>query len=243
MTIEEAHYQFRLSMDRIDTLSNPDFNKAEVDWLLNEAQDIFIKQRISALSNPKRLGFEASQKRIDDLSTLVVKYPLQPAITPTLDSGVYEVDLAELLYTYLHFLSGYCDLQVDATCTKQVLLKFVQHDDYREALSDPFNSPSLEYIPFNYGRSSSTDHVSTSIYIYPSDYTITNVYLEYLKRPQRVSFGNYTYINGVVYPATTFELPEHTHSEIIDIATQIASLAIENPEYIQLRNQKVFSHE
>lgn len=243
MTIEEAHYQFRLSMDRIDTLSNPDFNKAEIDWLLNEAQDIFVKQRISAMSNPKRAGFEASQKRIDDLSTLVVKYPLQPYLIPTLDSGVYEVDLYDLAYTYLHFVSGYCELTLSNDCTTQVLLKFVQHDDYREALLDPFNSPSLEYIPFNFGRSSSSDHVSTSLYIYPSDYTINKVYVEYIKKPRRVSYGNYTYLDGTTLPATSFELPEHTHIEVIDLATQIASLAVENPEYIQLRNQKIMINE
>jgi len=39
------HYQFKVSMDRVDSASNSDFLPGEIDWLLNEAQDIFIEQR------------------------------------------------------------------------------------------------------------------------------------------------------------------------------------------------------
>lgn len=238
MTIAEAHYQFKLNMDRVDTQSNPGFRTEEIDFLLNEAQDIFIKRRINPLSNPKRMGFEHSQKRIDDLSSIVVKYPLQPYIVPTLDSGVYEVDLFKLLYTYLHLVSGKVELQVDDDCVKDVPLKFTQHDDYLIALRDPFNSPSTEFVPFNYGMSSSNEHTSTSIYMYPGIYTINKVYLEYIKKPRRVFYGNYTYADGVNYPPTTFELPESVHSEIVDIACELASLNVENPEYIRLKQTK-----
>lgn len=120
-------------------------------------------------------------------------------------------------------------------------LKFVQHDDYRESLRDPFNSPSLEFIPFNFGRASSD--TGSSMYIYPGEYTIPAVYIEYIKYPSRISFGNYTYLDGVVYPEATSELSEHTHPEIVDIACQVAALATENPEYIQLRNQKILIQE
>lgn len=240
MTITESHYQFKINMDRIDSLSNPDFRPEEIDWLLNEAQRIFVSQRISSQSNPKRKGFEGSQKRIDDLSTLVVKYPLQPYLIPIANNGVYEVILDSLAFPYLHLLSGYVELEVADNCLKEARLRFVQHDDYRETLKDPFNSPSQEFIPFNFGRSSTG---TSSIYMYPGQYTINKVYLEYLKRPRQVNLGNYTYIDGNVYPPTSFELPEHTHREIVDIACQIASLNVESPEYIRLRQEKVFLHE
>lgn len=45
MDVRSLHYQFKLNKDRIDTLVNQDFNVAEIDWLLNEAQLIFVKQR------------------------------------------------------------------------------------------------------------------------------------------------------------------------------------------------------
>jgi len=245
MTIQEAHYQFKLNKDRIDTLATEDFNAAEIDWLLNEAQMVFVKQRLGT-NNNKRKGFEAIQKRIDDLAKLVIKYPLQPAITPSVvDPGIYEVSISSLVYTYLQLISGYATVKLAEDCIIEgVPLKFMQHDDYRVALRDPFNEPSTEFIPYNTGRS--TNGSGTSIYLYggqlPND-AIQTIYLEYIKYPSKVSLGTYTYIDGVVYPATTFELSDHTHQEIVDIACQLAAINTDNPEYIQLKNMKISVHE
>lgn len=241
MDIQSLHYQFKLNMDRIDTLSNQDFNATEIDWLLNEAQLIFVKQRMSGASNLKRRGFEASQKRIDDLSTLVIKYPLQPALTPVLDSGVYELDLTNLSYPYFQLLAVQADVEIADDCVKRVPLRFIQHDDYLSALRDPFNKASEEFVPYNVGRASSS--TGSSLYIYPGSYLVLYVYPEYIKYPSKVSYGNYVYIDGVTYAAATLELPEHTHPEIVDIACQIASLNIENPEYIRLKQEKIFTQE
>ena len=240
MTITEAHYQFKLNMDRIDSQSTQDFNVAEIDWLLNEAALIFLKRRTST-SNKKQKGFEADQKRIDDLSTLVIKYPLQGQIVPIANFGVYELNLSDLAFEYFQLIALSGDVNISDNCVKKLQFKLIQHDDYIGVLKDPFNSPSQEFIPYNFGRSSVGN--SSSIYMYPGQYTISAVYPEYIKLPQKVSFGNYTYIDGNVYPPTTFDLPEHTHVEIIDIACEIAALNIENPEYIQLKTQKVFSQE
>lgn len=240
MTIAEAHYAFKMAMDRIDSLATPDFNILEIDWLLNEAQLLLIKTKFNG-NNARNRGFENTQKRVDDLASLVIKYPLQPAITPTLIStGVYEVPLSALTYKYLHFVAAKVDA-VANDCTYTVNLRFSQHDDYLDALQDPFNKPSLDSLLYNFGRSSSGS--GQSMYIYSGTYSVPKVYIEYIKYPQQVSYGNYTYIDGIVYPPTDFELPEQTHQEIIDLACQIAALNIENPEYIQLKNQRAFISE
>jgi hypothetical protein len=238
-SIKELHYAFDLGMDRFGTLSKENFNKAEKDWLLNEAQMIFLKRRTS-IKNNRNEGFEASQKRIDDLSTLVIKYPLQPGLVPTLNSNMYIIDLTDLVYTYYQLIDAYVDTILSENCVKSVPLKLIQHDDIRTVLRDPFNNASLEAIPYNFGRSATG---GSSIYIYPDKYKIALVYIEYIKLPSKVNYGNYVYINGTTYPETTLEFPEHTHSEIVDIACQIAALNIESPEYIQMKSQKVFEHE
>lgn len=232
MTAQEAHYEFKLLHDRVDTLSKEDFNPAEIDWFMNKAQLDFIKSRMSRLSNPKREGFEGSQKRIDDLSTLVVKFPEQPPIIPTLDQGVYEVPLSLLAQPYLQLIAAFADVTADTNCTKRISLRFVQHDDYRDALRDPFNSPSLEFLPYNFGRSSAQD--GSSIYIY-STLPVENVYLEYVKYPRQFSLGTYPYIDGSTIPTQTFELPAHTHPEIIAIAVRLAAMAVEDPNNLQLK--------
>ena len=240
MTISEMHQGFKLGMDRLDTMSNPDFNVAEIDWLLNEAQIIFINQLLSP-SKLRNRTFETHQMAIDDLSNLVIK--TEPAITPTLlDTGVYEVDLNNLMYPYMQLLSTYTSIDLGSDCTKNVLLKFIQHDDYRQSLKDPFNSPSLEFLPYNFGRSSSSGEFP-SMFIYtmglPSTYTYT-VFIDYLKRPTKMNFGGYKYIDGIVYSSTDCELHVNTHEKIVDIACQIASLNVQSPEYIQMKASKVF---
>ena len=141
----ELHYQFKLNLDRVDSLANPDLNPAEIDWLLNEAQLIFVKQRMG-MNNQKRSGFETSQKRIDDLGNLVIKFPLQPALTPTeVSPGVFEISLQNTLYSYMFLLDAWVDVEIETDCLKKTPLKFVQHDDFTETFRDPFNTDSLDY--------------------------------------------------------------------------------------------------
>lgn len=241
MSPRELHYQFKVNLDRVDSLSNPDFNAAEIDWFLNEAQLIFVKQRMSSRSNSKQKGFEESQKRIDDLGNLVIKFPLQTGITPILVSpGIYELPLASLTYPYLFLLDTWVEIQVNENCTKNVPLRFVQHDDYLQAVKDPFYSSHEEFIPYNIGRSSVLG--GESIYIY-SSFTVNSVFVEYIKYPAKISLGTYTYIDGVTYPEQTLESSVQTHQEIVDLACSLAGLSTQNPEYIQLRQTKLLINE
>jgi hypothetical protein len=236
MTLAELHYAFKLNMDRVDKASSTDFNTAEIDWLLNEAQLTFIKRRLN--SSP---SYEANQKTTDELSSIHIKYPLQPIIQPIkVEDGIYEIPLNLLTYPYFRLL------RLTATannkgCTNNAILKFMQTDDLSEVLVDPFNSPNSEFIPYNFGRSSSND--GSSIYAYSSGINLSNVKIEYIKTPARVNFGNYAYIDGSLLPQQGLETPESTHQEIVDIACQIAGLNIENPEYIQLRDRKIIINE
>jgi hypothetical protein len=74
-------------------------------------------------------------------------------------------------------------------------------------------------------------------------YPISQVYIEYIKLPSRVSMGTYKYIDGVTYPESTFETAPHTHQEIIDIACSLAALNTQSPEYTQLKSLKTTINE
>ena len=79
--------------------------------------------------------------------------------------------------------------------------------------------------------------------MYPGVYSLGGAIIEYIKQPAKIRYGGYVYIDGVTYATQQCELPEHVHSEIVDLAVQIASGIIESPEYVQLKAQKVFMHE
>jgi len=72
MDITEMHLNIDLELNKLNSNLYEIILPQEKDYFLNRAQERFIKQRYGALSNPKRQGFEMSQKRIDDLRNLLV---------------------------------------------------------------------------------------------------------------------------------------------------------------------------
>lgn len=238
MSINELHYDFKLKQNRIDALTNKDFNAAEIDWLLNEAQLIFIKQRFTTTNKLKK-GFETTKKRIEDLSNLVVKYPIQPALVPALVNNTLSIDLDNLVYNHIFIISAYANV-IFPTCELVIPMKFIQHDDYLQANRDPFNNSGKEFILFNLGMNSIGN---TSMFIYPNNLNIKNINIEYIRYPDRVSLGNYVYIDGVTYPAKTLSVSEQSHSEIVDIAVMLATTASQIPEFLQLNNYKLQNNE
>lgn len=240
LNTQELHYDFKLKLDKIDSLSMPDFNIAQIDWLLNEAQDVFTKQRYQ-INNVYQSGFEASQKRYDDLKSLHIKFPLQPALTLTNLSGVYELALSDLEYDYWFLTRATVETFDQDACVHTAIVKMTQSDDLSEALRDPFNSPHGEEIPGNFGRSSSG--TGSSLYLYPGTLVLGRAYVEYIKRPRKMYVSAYTYIDGTTTTPQDCELPEHTHSEIVDIAVQLASSITQNPSLAQASQFKLLKHE
>ena len=78
MTISEAHRAFRFGLDKMDGLNAPNFLPEEIDLLLNQAQERFIKQRYDN-TNVKRTGFEQDEKRTEDLKEILESTILSPA--------------------------------------------------------------------------------------------------------------------------------------------------------------------
>lgn len=239
MTVQELRYDFKVKYDKVDSQSKENFNPAEIDWILNRAQETLIKRRYGQ-NNLYRTGFEGTQKRIDDLSTLVVKYPKQPEV-PVINLGdnVYELPLDNLQHPYLFFLRGKVQI-VKPSCTVWARMQPVQHDDFDDALDDPFNSPSNEFIPYNFGRSSAG---KSSIFLYSGGEILTKARVEYIKYPRRISGGDYVYINGVQYSEQTSELPEHMHTELVDVAVEIASSITEDPNFLQIKKMQALNAE
>ena len=240
MTVEELHYQFILAKDAVDALKHHTFNRAQIDFLLNDAQIRLIRAKTSG-ENEKLLGYEQTQKLTDEFSTLHIKYPLQPFIQLIDHGGIYELDLTKLKYPYLRLLNGEVEVQTAPNCKKIVNLKFVQSDDIKIAFRDPFNSPSNEFIPYNIGRNSDGS-ASSSLYIYPGTLKAYKANIEYLKYPERISFGGYVYLDNVTYPKATSELPNEIHHKIVDKAVELGATYIMDPS-VSTFHQLAYSYD
>lgn len=98
MDIVEMHRAFKIGIDKIDSQQVPPFENEEIDLLLNQGQDRFVKQRYGG-NNVYKTGFEQTQKRIDDLRTIVVRQDgsVKPFVN---EDNVYEFSVPRD-YNYL----------------------------------------------------------------------------------------------------------------------------------------------
>jgi hypothetical protein len=233
MTIQELHYDFKIKVDKIDSLQEANFKPWEIDWILNLAIDTFVDNVYS--------DFEKNQSSIDDLIILVVKSPaIQPAITPSqISTGIYEAPLDNLIYPYEHLIRCTADVIKDNCPSKNIVAKPIQHDDLSLLLRDAHNEPSYEWqsLPYTNGKGTNLSNQVGSIYLYTNgNFTITKVYPEYIKRPAYVHIGTYTNLQGSA-TLTECDLPEQSHRKIVDMAVLITKSGIlESPEYLKLQN-------
>lgn len=239
MTIQEAHRQFRFILDKADGANYPNFRPEEIDLLLNIAQDRYVKQRYGA-NNPKRSGVEQDQKRTEDLKALIQEAAVLAGsrrsnninygsylISLTTDhwftiyeraiisyEGCNETLSATVSGTYLDLVPGPVFTRGGAgyaeTTGKYAKVIPTSHLEINNVLDDEFNKPdknTVLRVEFNNKVELYVDPVATlKYYLY-----------RYIKKPVRVSLtGN-----------TTFELSDHTHSEIVDEAVKIALENIE----------------
>ncbi len=74
MTVNEMHIAVNLGVQKLASFQVDNLLPEEIDHELNLSQLRFVKQRFNARSNRQGKGFEQSQKRIDDLKSLIVEH-------------------------------------------------------------------------------------------------------------------------------------------------------------------------
>lgn len=217
MTPAEMHLAFKLGYDKLDSAGYPDILPSEIDFLLNKAQDRFVKQRYGP-SNNKKQSFEETQKRTDDIKALVKNADIVPlantidnidanaqfAILPT-DYWFTVQERASITYTGCH----------NTPVTAIVKVEVARHDDFNIIISNPFEKPDNETVLrlMSYDRAELVHAPGTVLNTY---------YLRYIKEPVRISLS----------PSVSCELSEHTHEEIV---TEAISIALETIEAMRTR--------
>lgn len=214
MNIQEFHRSFELKLDKTQDFEYPSFSAEQIDFWLNEAQDRFVKSRAFG-NNLKKDGFEETQKRIDDLSTIV---KTSTPIIPTKSGNEY---INILPNDYLYLVRHRCTV-VSTTCGTSVEGGIqVSHDELNEVIRDPFWKPQYD-DPLYYFEDGKLYQLGAS------DFTITNTILTYIRQYNRLTNGT-EYI--VPQPDVQCELPGHTHAEIVDIAVSLVLENIESQRY------------
>lgn len=233
MTVSEMHYHFKIGLDKVDSLSVPNFITEEIDIILNNAQEQFISQR-AFKNNFRREGLEETQKRLDDLKNITSNYSTNTfnVIADNKPNGAF-IDLPS---DYRHAIQEEVRVAYE-DCNENVIQEIAEviptsHDRYNRMIKDPFNKPSKEIV-YRMGFEA-TGTAERFELVHDPLVTLDNYYLRYLRQPQRIQYGT-------EYQAPTVdldcELSIHTHREIIALAVKNTLEDIESPRYPSSKNE------
>jgi hypothetical protein len=223
MTAAEMHVAVKMGLDKSEALSLPAFQAEEIDFWLNNSVDRFIKTRYSG-NNMFYTSFEQSQKRVDDLRTLIVEVRIVPAVAVNVydKPNSYIVASASFPSNYMLFLND----EVTITFTHSILgtnttvrtgVTECTSDSYFTKVSDPYGEHVLHLDTARPLRMFSEKGVEL---ITDGNYTVTYYYMRYIRKPAVILLG-----------AVNCDLPEHTHREIIEMTVNKLIENIESPRY------------
>jgi len=212
-------------------LQYPSFTSNEIDYWLNQAIRKFVKTRYSGV-NAKREGFEQTQKRIDDLRTLV-----REVTVPCTETGAIKpngwiltdgFDNANFVDDYWLSIGEEVLLTLSDSSTIRQGVTEVTSDEYRAEIDNPYSSFRLHY---GNAKPLRLFYNNTIEFISDGTYDVTSAYVRYIKAP-----------DTVVLATTSCDLPEHTHDEVVILGVQMALENIEQPR-IQSYSQNVATME
>lgn len=232
MTTKEMHYDFKKKLNKIDSQQNKNFLIPEIDWTLNEAHELFVK----LIAKPRmrnHLGFETSQRSIDDIRTLVVR----PESDPNASISVIN-NIVTLPSNYWHFIKADVTMIKDKCTSRKATFIPREHDDeFEESTFDnsSFKWKTVNGVFFENGIKLFDDGTFTN-----QTFNITYIKeLPYIHNAEDFRNGQYKLPSGLLLTGTVDSpLPRHTHREIVDLAVLIATGEIQAADY-QIKLQKL----
>jgi hypothetical protein len=235
MTVQEMHYDFKMKLNKIDSEQYRNLRVPEIDWLLNEAQEFFIKS-VAFPRVPNYLGFETSQRTIDDIRTIVVE---NKQLEKDLINSEDRQKVFVLPTDYMFYISAKVTVSKAQCGLKEVRLLIKQHDDKFE--ESPFDNSSFEWGDIN----ATFDSKGLRVYS-DGTFDVENVKLNYIKEPVYIHNASDFKPEGQYKSLKTglnltgrqnCELPNQTHREIVDIAVMLASSNLDM-QNIQIKQGK-----
>lgn len=214
MTSLEMAQSFRFRLDKLDSLNYPNFLNEEIDLLLNQAQERFVKQRYG-VTNTKRESFEETQKRTEDLKAITTNAVLIPIPNAfdNIDINAQFVNLpANHWFTVQERCSGTFLDCTGAPVTQMISVYEYQHGDINKTIGNTFLKANKDRIL----RLTEEGRVEL---IHDPLVTLNNYRIRYIRKPAKISS---------IVPLVDCELSDHTHDEIVSEAVLLALEGIES---------------
>ena len=227
MNSREMKQDVKFKVNKLDSKQNRNFLVPEIDWVLNEAIEIFVY----LVLHPKKardFGWHEAQRSLDDIRTLIVTKELQKIETN-------EYSLPDDIY---YRLKDRGEAVISQGKCKHKKANFILKPYEVLDVNDTTNQSSFEWRRV---VAYLLDGKKIKVLNNNCHVEINNLTLTYIKKPAFVhnagDFKNNTYtkLDGTVLTGyNDSDLPEHTHREICDIAAMLLVQQQLNPD---LQNQ------
>lgn len=228
MTINELHRNFKLELDKSDSLNYPNYEPEEIDYWLNSAVRELVKTRYTG-QNIKGESFQQTQKRSDDLRTVVATVSIPAKSTSTgYKRAEYSFDYpSDYWFTVAEepilYSTAVCWPKDDAGNALEVEGEVIEKtlDTYKSELTSPLSDVNLHY-----GKGKPIRVQTDGIIKFYTDglYDVKSIALTYIKEPDVIDY----YAN----PNLSYDyMPEHMHDEIVRVAVRRALENIAEPRY------------
>ena len=217
--------EFQIEFERRLQLMDPNLvikEKLTSDTIIsfiNEAIDKFYKTRYSGI-NFKAQGFEQTQKRIDDLRTLIKNKKYTEGSINKSDRNSYSVELPE---DYVLLLGDTAGIQPsnlnecwETNERGEYIIKYTDTlESTIETLDRQLGNSLYEHkLKYCQARPLKLIQDNNVILYTDGNYKISEYQITYLAKPSKINSSN---ITNTEYT----DLPEHTHMEIVKMAIQI----------------------
>lgn len=219
MTVAEMHRAIDQGLQRVASSVYDYYLPEEIDFWLNRAQERYVKQRLHPISDPKRLGFSKTTKRLDDLRMLVtVDYT--DGVNPNDQVDFIDFDLP---VDYMHLINArvtahanFCGQQVDTDDSEVTRdIRIVEQDKAYASQQNPFAKTTLDYpMAIVYDE-------EVRVFQDRERFILKTLTVDYIRVPVLINLSS----------SIDCELAEHTHHEIVDLAVKNLIEAIESPRY------------
>ena len=216
---------FQIEFERRLQLMDPNLvikDKLSSDTIIsfiNEAIDKFYKTRYSGV-NFKAQGFEQTQKRIDDLRTLIKNKKYTEGSINKSDRNSYSVELPEDYVLLLGDTAGIQPSNLNECWeTNERGEYIIKYTDTLESTIETLdrqlgNSLSEHKLKYCQARPLKLIQDNNVILYTDGKYKVSEYEITYLAKPSKINSSN---ITNTEYT----DLPEHTHMEIVKMAIQI----------------------
>lgn len=226
MIVSQMHLEFKMGVDKADSLNSPNFLPEEIDLYLSEAQEQFIEQRTYG-SNMQDLGLEESQKRVTDIQSLITSSNITPQATTSLNkpNGKYAElppDCRHVINEEVTTTSTDCN---GVITTKRLQVTPITHDRYNKIIDNPFSRPDKTKV---YRLAAGRSTVERYELISSSDTTIVTYHIRYIKNPRKIDLKQIRVPLGLG-AAAEGDLHDSAYREVIRMAVRNALGDIESP--------------